>query len=86
VGFFTKDTGHPRTARPTGKAARRVQHLPTPDLVPWAETCLYTVGRYLNEYAKTGDETALAEATMAAETLQVVMDEINVRDASPGGH
>lgn len=81
MGFFTKD--RPQRTEPEWEsaAAKRVARLPTSDLVPWAETCLYTVGRYLTEWTKTGNPDALAEATQGAKALQIVMAEINARDA-----
>jgi hypothetical protein len=74
VSLFKK-----REFAPAGPAAKRAAMLPTHDLVPWAETCLYEVGRNLTEFQRSQDPTALAEANQAVAVLGAVMGEINAR-------
>lgn len=62
------------------KAEKRVATLQTHDLVPWAEQCLYAVGRCLSEWSRDTSRTeALLEAVEGSEALQVVMKELQRR-------
>lgn len=74
--FTKKRTEYPGSASP---AAKRAALLATHDLVPWAETCLYEIGRNLTGYSRDQDLAALAEATNATEVLQAIIAEINGR-------
>lgn len=71
--------------RPTSVAAKRAAMLPSPDLVPWAETCLYEIGRSLLDYSRDPDPIALAEAANATAVLQAIIDEIRGRAGEPVG-
>lgn len=65
---------------PASTAERRAASLPTYDIVPWAETCLYTVGRALSEHSRNPSASELVEeAVAAAETLQVLLAELRRR-------
>lgn len=63
---------------PRSPAAKRAAMLPTHELVPWAETCLYQIGRSLSDHQR-GEDTALAEAGEAVAVLQAIMGEIKSR-------
>lgn len=82
MGLFTKgraDGHRPTPPREEDPALRRVKRLPQPELVPWAETCLYSIGRSLQGYQSGQDPADLAEATLAVETLATIIAEINAR-------
>lgn len=66
--------------RPVSKAERRVASLQTHDLVPWADQCLYAVGRCLSEWSKdAGRLELLDEAKEGAEALQIIVTELQRR-------
>lgn len=77
MGLFKKtDTPAP------SKLARRIQALPTSELIPWAETCLYDAGRCLSEYRKSGEAFWLTDAEQATDTLHLLVSEIKGRAAA----
>lgn len=78
MGLFTKRRDE--FVGPSSPAAKRAAMLATHELVPWAETCLYEIGRNLLDYQRDpGHPTALAEASGALGTLSAIMDEIHAR-------
>ena len=72
--MFKKKTQTPQT-----KIEKRVASLPTQDLTGWAEQALYTIGRYLTDYIKSGDTKVLDEAELGAEALLAVVRELKKR-------
>lgn len=64
---------------PTTTAEKRAALLPTHELVDWADTSLYHIGRSISEYRKEPDPAMLAEARLGAETLVVLLQEIERR-------
>lgn len=86
MGIFTKTK---REFGPASPAAKRAAMLATPDLVPWAETCLYQIGRSLSDFQRDQDGYALAEAVQSAEVLQAILAEVSGRfgelDGGPPG-
>lgn len=68
--------------RPVSKAERRVKALATHDLVPWADQCLYTIGRSLNDWSRDAARLELlSEAQEGMDALQVIMAELQQRAA-----
>lgn len=71
-----------REAAPTPPppAERRAAVLPTPEIAPWAESCLYAIGRSLSEWNRAPTQVEhLEEAAAAAESLQVLLAELRRR-------
>lgn len=77
MGIFTKKRDE--FSGPNSPAAKRAAMLANHDLVPWAETCLYQIGRGLSDFQREPEGTALAEAQEAVAVLNAIMDEINAR-------
>jgi hypothetical protein len=69
-------------AQETDAMLLRLKRLPSPDLIPWAENCLYGAGRCLDRYAETGEPDLLLEAHQAADVLKAALDEISERAAA----
>lgn len=67
---------------PPSKMVRRIRALPTHDLIPWGETCLYEAGRALSEYRKSGDPAYMADAELASQTLSLIVAEVRGRQAA----
>lgn len=61
------------------KIEKRVASLSNHDLVDWSEHSLYTIGRYLTEYIKSGDAAVLDECILGAEAMLAVMRELKRR-------
>lgn len=59
----------------------RVGRLATGDLMGWADQAIYTTGRTLTMYQRTGDETSLREAAEAAQVLVALIEEMSLRSA-----
>jgi hypothetical protein len=64
-----------------GKAEARIAHLPTHELTPWAEQCLYSIGRCLSEYTKDPAlrQDYLEEAVASSEVLLKLVTELRSR-------
>ena len=72
--LFKQEEGQREAAT---KAERRVQALATHDLVPWADQCLYAVGRSLSEWSKDAEGIErLYEAREGAQALQTIVEEL----------
>lgn len=56
---------------------RRVDSLPTGDLTEWADQAVYTAGRYVNSFGRTGNEADLQEALLGAQVLMAVIDRMS---------
>jgi len=61
------------------KVERRVESLPTSELLQWAEQALYPIGRNLSSWQKTNEEVYLEEARLNAEVIYVIVDTISKR-------
>jgi hypothetical protein len=69
---------------PTGvseKIVKRVQMLPSSDLVDWADQAIYSTGRCLTAYQRDRSKDMLAEAHVGAEVILAIVEEIQRRDA-----
>lgn len=69
------------------KAARRVGMMDTPDLVDWADGCLYAVGRSISECRNHHEEAEhqafLDNAVAEAGVLLAVLEELQSRNSKP---
>lgn len=61
------------------RVERRVESLPTSELLQWAEQALYPIGRNLSSWQKTNEEVYLDEARLNAEVIYVIVDTISKR-------
>ncbi len=61
---------------------KRVETLPTSDLMPWTENALYTIGRNLSTWQKTRDLASLEEARIGAEALHVILESLVKRHSN----
>ena len=68
--------------RQKSRIERRVEALPTAELLPWTEQLVYSVGRNLSGWQKTQDSFYLEEARIAAEALYVITEALNKRTQS----
>jgi hypothetical protein len=78
--LFIQTSGEPRPS--PGKIEARIAHLPTHELTPWAEQCLYGIGRCLSEYTKDPvlRQDFLDEAVASAEVLVRLITELRSRN------
>lgn len=58
------------------KIEKRVESLPTGELLPWSENALYTIGRNLSAWQKSRDQHLLEEARVGAEALHVILESL----------
>lgn len=78
--FVQDQPGTPGEAKTLSKLDRRVSALPTHDLIPWAEQCIYAIGRGLSDYARDPSQVHMVtEAEQGAETLLVLIQELKAR-------
>ena len=61
---------------------KRVDSLPTSELLPWTENALYTIGRNLSSWQKSQDAYALEEARVGAEALYVILEALKKRHSN----
>ncbi len=61
------------------KVEKRVDSLPTSELLQWAEQALYPIGRNLSSWQKTNEEVYLEEASLNAEVIYVIVETISKR-------
>jgi hypothetical protein len=64
------------------KIEKRVDSLPTAELLPWTENALYTIGRNLSTWQRSKDDYALEEARVGAEALYVILETLKKRHAN----
>lgn len=76
--LFIQDS-EPRPS--AGKVEARLSRVPTHELTPWAEQCLYAIGRNLSEYTKDPAlrQDHLDEAVVTAEVLVKIVTELRER-------
>lgn len=63
------------------KIQRRVDRLPTADLMGWAEQAIYGIGRSLSDWKRHGNKESLNEALEGSEALTAVVTAIRDRTA-----
>lgn len=61
------------------KVEKRVDSLPTSELLQWVEQALYPIGRNLSAWQKTNEEVYLEEARLNAEVIYVIVETISKR-------
>jgi hypothetical protein len=61
------------------KVQRRVNTLPTADLVLWIEQAMSETNRSLSAYQKHGDKVYLADMEMGAEAMHALVHELHKR-------
>jgi hypothetical protein len=61
------------------KIEKRVETLPTAELVGWSETTLYSVSRNLSSWQSSKDPFYLKEAKLGAEALLAVVNTLSER-------
>lgn len=66
-------------AREKSKIEKRVETLPTAELVGWSETTLYSVSRNLSAWQSGKDKFYLNEAKLGAEALLAVLNTLSER-------
>ena len=75
--MFKKNPARERT-----RVEKRVDSLPTSELLPWTENALYTIGRNLSSWQRTQNEASLEEARVGAEALYVILEARKKRHAN----
>lgn len=68
-----------KAAREKSKIEKRVETLPTAELVGWSETTLYSVSRNLTSWQSSKDSFYLKEAKLGAEALLAVINTLSER-------
>jgi hypothetical protein len=71
-----------RVEREKSKIEKRVETLPTSELVGWSETTLYSISRNLSSWQSSKDSFYLEEAKIGAEALLAVVNALHERGAS----
>ena len=61
------------------RVQKRVNSLPTPELLTWTDQIMYSVGRNLSSWQKTQNSFSLEEARVGAEALHAIMDALSDR-------
>jgi hypothetical protein len=61
------------------RVEKRVDSLPTSELLQWAEQALYPIGRNLSSWQKSNEEVYLEEARMNAEVVYTIVETIAKR-------
>ena len=69
-----------KEVRELTRIEKRVESLPTGELLPWTEQALYTIGRNLSTWQKTKDSASLEEARVGAEALHVILESLTKRN------
>lgn len=61
------------------KVEKRVESLPTSELLQWVEQALYPIGRNLSAWQKNNESVYLEEARMNAEVVYTIVETITKR-------
>ena len=68
-------------AQKESQTAKRIATLPTPELAPWVEQCLYRIGKDLVDYAHEGEPAFVLDALREAELTVEILQEFRRRVA-----
>jgi len=68
-----------KLAKELTKIQKRVQMLPTAELLTWSDQIMYTVGRNLSAWQKSQNPFSLEEARVGAEALHAIVDALSER-------
>lgn len=83
MGLFKKHDTAGVTLHPEPQLLRRIRAAGTPELLEWADVALYTAGRCLSEYRKSGETFWLTDAEQSTSTLHLLVAEIRTRVGAP---
>jgi hypothetical protein len=70
-----------KKVRELTKIERRVSSLSNSELLGWTDQIMFTLGRNLSAWAKSGNEYTLEEARVGAEALHAILDTLSKRAA-----
>jgi hypothetical protein len=82
MGIKFKKYAEKQVIKEKSRVEKRVESLPTSDLLPWTENALYTIGRNLSTWQKTRDNASLEEARVGAEALHVILESLVKRHSN----
>jgi hypothetical protein len=82
MGINFKKNSAAKAEKEKSRIEKRVEALPTGELIPWTENALYTIGRNLSSWQKTKDAGTLEEARVGAEALHVILESLVKRHAN----
>jgi hypothetical protein len=82
MGIKLKKDSSAKAEKEKSRIEKRVEALPTGELLPWTENALYTIGRNLSSWQKTKDASTLEEARVGAEALHVILESLVKRHAN----
>jgi hypothetical protein len=82
MGISFKKYAEKQSVKEKSRIEKRVEALPTGELLPWTENALYTIGRNLSSWQKTKDAATLEEARVGAEALHVILESLVKRHAN----
>lgn len=82
MGISFKKYAEKQSVKEKSRIEKRVEALPTSDLLPWTENALYTIGRNLSSWQKTKDSATLEEARIGAEALHVILESLVKRHSN----
>jgi hypothetical protein len=82
IGINFRKYAAAQAAKEKSRVEKRVESLPTADLLPWTENALYTIGRNLSTWQKTRDNASLEEARVGAEALHVILESLVKRHSN----
>lgn len=68
-----------RIEREKSRIEKRVESLPTAELIGWSENTLYSVSRNLSSWQSSKDKFYLEEAKLAVEALSAVVNTLYER-------
>lgn len=68
-----------KAEREKTKIEKRVESLPTSELIGWSETTLYSISRNLSSWQTSKDSFYLKEATLGVEALLAVVNTLSER-------
>lgn len=68
-----------KLARELTKVQKRVNSIPTAELVTWTDQIMYSVGRNLSNWQKSQNTFSLEEARVGAEALHAILDALSER-------
>jgi hypothetical protein len=79
MGINYKAWSQMKAEKEKSKIEKRVESLPTGELLPWSENALYTIGRNLSAWQKSKQYPLLEEARVGAEALHVILESLAKR-------
>jgi len=68
-----------KQVRELTRVQRRVESLPTSELLGWTDQIIYSVGRNLSSWMKSQNNDSLEEARVGAEALHAILDTLSKR-------